>query len=116
VTVVASAGVALIVARILNYAARRSAFLCPLHHPVSMILTFLPKVDEVQLRMKGWQGRGCRRKVRLSAGHAVLDQGWMTSKMRYLVGEETAEACCAMRMREARMGAQRRLDSENRFR
>ena len=111
-TAVASAEVVPIVARILNCAAMRPAFLYPLHHLVSMILTYRRKDDEAQLRTKDWQGRGCQRKATLLVGHAELIRGWMTSKMRCRAVEAMAEACCAMRMMEAQKGARERLGSE----
>jgi len=112
VTVVALAEAVPIVARIPNCAARRLASLYPLHHLVLMILTCLRRVDEAQLQMKGWQDRGCQRKVKLLAGHAELVRGLMTLKIHFRPEEEMVEACYAMRMREAQAGAQERLDIE----
>jgi hypothetical protein len=104
------------VARIPNCAARRLASLYPLHHPVSTILTCLQRVDEAQLKMKGWQDHGCQRKAKLLAGHAELVRGWMTSKMHFRPGEGMVEAYCAMRMMEAQVHARERLDIESRVR
>lgn len=51
--------------------------------------------------MIGWQDLGCLRRAMLLVGRAGLIRGWMTSQARFLAAEEKAEACCAMRMREA---------------
>ena len=107
--VVALAEAEPIVATIPNCAARRLASLYPLHHPVSTILTCLQKYGEAQVQMKGWRDHGCQRKVTLLAGHAELVRVWMTSKMHFRPEEGMVEACCAMRMREAQVGAQERL-------
>ena len=108
-TVVALAEAAPIVARMPSCAARRLASLYPLHHLVLTILTCLQRVDGARLQMTGWLDHGCQRKVKLLVGHAELVQGWMMSRMDSQPEEGMVEACCAMRMREAQVGAQERL-------
>jgi len=114
--VVALAEAEPIVARIPNCVARRLASLYPLHHPVSTILTCLQRVDEAQLKMKGWQDHGCQRKAKLLAGHAEQARGWMTSMMYSRLEEEMVEAYCAMRMMEAQADAREHLGIESRVR
>lgn len=51
--------------------------------------------------MIGWRDLGCLRRAMLWEGRAELIRGWMTSQNCSLAAEGKAEACCAMRMREA---------------
>jgi hypothetical protein len=82
-----------------------------------MILTCHRKVDEEGLLMIDWQDRGCLQMAMLLEGREELVLGWKMWKGRFLAVEAKAEACCAMRMTEARVEEAREdLRSDGRVR